>query len=431
MNTAVAPQRWEGQIADGKFRLLQWLGGTGQSTVFRTEIPGHGRKAAIKLVPADALSTEQISRWQTAAGLSHPNLLHIFATGNCRINTTPLIYLVTELADEDLSEVLPQRALSVREVEQMLSPLLEVIGYVHQKGLVHGRIRPTNIMAVGDQLKLSSDPLRAPDAQVVKRDGFDVYDAPEIAIGAATPAADVWSIGATLVAALTQQPPAWDRKTLADPPVPESIPEPYRLIVGQCLRRNPAERCSLRQIQERLRVAHQPVPAQPSPPPLAPKRSRVTVWAPIVVLVLVAMFFGVKWIARNAGQQGATGSAEPTSTSATPSSSSSSGTDANPASSGATPQGAVVEKIMPDVSRSARMTIHGKIRVRVHVEVNPAGGVEQASLLTPGPSQYFATKALQASAKWKFKPAEARSQWVIQYLFGRNGTEASQQQLHP
>jgi len=77
------------------------------------------------------------------------------------------------------------------------------------------------------------------------------------------------------------------------------------------------------------------------------------------------------------------------------------------------------------------MTVHGKIRVRVHVEVNPAGGVEQANLLTPGPSQYFATKALQASAKWKFKPAEAPSQWVIQYLFGRTGTEVSQQQLRP
>jgi TonB family protein len=428
MNTAVAPQRWEGQIADGKFRLLQWLGGTGQSTVFRTEIPGHGRKAAIKLVPADASSTEQISRWQTAAGLSHPNLLHIFATGNCRINATPLIYLVTELADEDLSEVLPQRALSVKEVEQMLSPLLDVIGYLHQKELVHGRIRPSNIMAVGDQLKLSSDPLRAPDALIVKRDGFDVYDAPEIAIGAATPAADVWSMGATLVAALTQQPPAWDRKTLADPPVPEPIPEPYRQIVGQCLRRNPAERCSLRQIQERLRVARQPVPPPPSPAPLVPKRSGVTVWAPIVVLVLLAIFFGVKWIGRNTRQQSPTGSAEPTTTSATPSSSSSSPTAAMPTS---TPQGAVVEKIMPDVSRSARMTIHGKIRVRVHVEVTPTGGVEQANLLTPGPSQYFATKALQASAKWKFKPAEAPSQWVIQYLFGRTGTEVSQQQLRP
>jgi serine/threonine protein kinase len=429
MNTAVAPQRWEGEIVDGKFRLLQWLGGTGQSTVFRTEIPGHGREAAIKLVPASGASAEQLSRWQAAAGLSHPNLLHIFASGNCRINQSPLIYVVMELADEDLSEVLPQRPLSAKEVEQMMTPLLDVLGYIHRKGLVHGRVQPSNILAVGDSLKLSSDNLHSPDTPV-KRDALSVYDAPEIAIGAATPAADVWSLGATLVTALTQKPPAWDRKILADPVVPESLPAPFLQIALDCLRKNPAERCTLEQVQTRLKTAARPtVEKAPEATPTPPKRNLLKIVAPLAAIILVIAFFAMRGMNRGTPSEPASNpvqNAEAPSGGAAP---------ASPTASAGTSQrfvqGAVVERAMPDVSRSARMTIHGKIRVRVHVDVSPVGGVSEASLITAGPSQYFANKALQASLKWKFQPTDAPSQWVIQYLFGRSGTEISQQQIKP
>jgi TonB family protein len=434
MNTAVAPQRWEGQIVDGKFRLVQWLGGTGQSTVFRTEIPGQGRKAAIKLVPADASSAEQIARWQTAAQLSHPNLLHIFAAGNCRINSVPLIYVVTELADEDLSEVLPQRALSTDEIEQMMGPLLDVIKYLHQQGLVHGKIQPSNVLAVGDRLKLSSDSLRSPDGAAPKRDGFNIYEAPEIAVGAATPAADVWSVGATLVAALTQHLPKWDQRTLVDPGVPESMPEPFRQIARECLRRNPDERCTLQQIQARLKEAQQAAKPHLVEVAPAPKESRTKVWAATLVLVILAVLFAARWIARSTQQESVnrtTGSTEAPSGSST---SSTPGT--NLARSGVGGQGGVVEKVMPDVARSARMTVHGKIRVRVRLEVDPSGGVSRSNLITPGPSRYFANLAQRASEKWKFQPAQVNgqavpSEWVITYLFSRNGTEVSPQQVKP
>jgi serine/threonine protein kinase len=68
----------------------------------------------------------------------------------------PLVYLVME-AEEDLSQVIPTRALLPVEAQQMLPPLLDVISYLHSRGLVHGRIKPSNIMAVDDQLKLSID----------------------------------------------------------------------------------------------------------------------------------------------------------------------------------------------------------------------------------------------------------------------------------
>jgi TonB family protein len=83
---------------------------------------------------------------------------------------------------------------------------------------------------------------------------------------------------------------------------------------------------------------------------------------------------------------------------------------------------------MPDVSVSARNTIQGKIRVSVRVAVNPEGEVKEASLASAGPSRYFANKALEASRRWKFRPAEVdgrpvSSEWMLRFQFGRTGTE--------
>ncbi len=424
MNTAVAPEKWEGEIINGKFPLLRWLGGTGRTSVFSTEIPGlKAQKAAIKLIPVDPANGDQVSRWQTAATLSHPHLLKIFDGGECEINARPMLYVVMELAEEDLSQVLPTRALSSQEAEQMVAPVLDVLKYLHQKQLVHGRIRPANIMAVNDRLKLSSDNFRTAGDVVGSRSEFSAYDAPETGTNPLSPASDVWSLGVTLVAALTQKPPAWDRKALAEPSVPESVPQPFRQIASECLRRNPTERCTLDHIQTRLHGA--PVADEVS---VTPKSSRLKVVAPLAVLILVGGFFGTKWLSSRNESRREVSEAKETATPATSSPSTTTRTG--------TVAGAVADRVLPDVPHSARMTIHGKIKVVVHVNVNSTGEVSGATLVTPGPSHYFANLALRASQQWKFKPAEvngqaAASEWRLEFLFGRNGTEANPRETRP
>ena len=445
MNTAVAPEKWEGQIINGKFPLLRWLGGTGRTSVFSTEIPGlKAQKAAIKLISADAANSDQVSRWQTAATLSHPNLLKIFDGGTCEINATPMLYVVMELAEEDLSQVLPIRALSAQEGDQMLAPVLDALKYLHQKNLVHGRIKPANIMAVDDRLKLSSDSLRP--AGEVTRSRADMssavlssYDAPETGAAPNSPAADVWSLGATLVTALTQKPPVWDRKTSAELSIPATLPEPFRQIARECLRRNPAERCTLAQIQQRLQGG--PITAQVSRAPAATpgstsasaataisKPSKLKVLAPVAVLVLAGGFFGVKWLSsRNESGKEISAVKETQPSAASPSA---------PSPSTGTVPGSVVNRVLPDVPRSARMTIHGKIKVVVRVNVDSAGTVSGATLITPGPSHYFANLALRAAQQWKFQPAKVngqavRSEWMLQFLFGRDGPEVNPREARP
>jgi TonB family protein len=94
----------------------------------------------------------------------------------------------------------------------------------------------------------------------------------------------------------------------------------------------------------------------------------------------------------------------------------------------ATAAGSVIERVVPDVPFSARNTIQGKVKVGVRVTVSPTGEVSEATLVSPGPSRYFARKAIESSRRWKFKPAEVDGQpvataWVLHYRFGRAGTE--------
>src|SRR5579864_6982726 len=177
---------WEGEIVDGKFPLVRYLGGTNQCAVFLTERHQGERpvNAAIKLVPASSEDGElQLSRWRHAASLSHPHLIPLYETGRFELRGVPLVYLVMECAEENLAEVLPSRALTPAEAREMLESVLDVLAYLHGKGFVHGHIKPANIMASGDELKVSSDGLRRAGESLDGLDYPDAYGAPENAPG--------------------------------------------------------------------------------------------------------------------------------------------------------------------------------------------------------------------------------------------------------
>jgi eukaryotic-like serine/threonine-protein kinase len=149
----------QGQVADGRFPLIQYLGGTEHSAVFLTEYAeSENQRAAIKLIPAPPGNTEpQLTRWRLAARFSHPHLLRLFEAGRCTLDNADMLYVVMEYAEENLAEILSQRPLSPAETSDLLAPVLEALGYIHGRGFVHGHIQPSNIVAIGDQVKLSSD----------------------------------------------------------------------------------------------------------------------------------------------------------------------------------------------------------------------------------------------------------------------------------
>lgn len=250
-------KNWEGQTIDGKFVLGQCLASTDFNAVFLTELADpKGQKAVLKLVAAGSPAAEvHLGLWKRAAHLTHPNLLTIFDAGRCHLEDLQFIYAVMEFAEENLGEILPQRALTAEEVRDVLDPALDVLVYLHGKGFVHGHLKPSNILATHDRLKLSSDSIFPIGEKRQLLRGCDLYDAPELQSAPVSPKEDVWSLGVTLVEALTQHPPVFSSEQSADPVVPRELPDIFLVIAKHALRRDPHHRWSIAEIAARLNPA--------------------------------------------------------------------------------------------------------------------------------------------------------------------------------
>jgi serine/threonine protein kinase len=246
---------WESQVVEHKYRLEALIGSTDHSAVFRAAEyrSPEPRKATLKFMDADIPSAEQVlAGWSKAAQLSHPNLQRILQTGRCKIDGRELLYVAMEHADENLAEIIPQRPLAPHEAREALNAIVDVLVYLHGKGLTHGHICPANILAVGEFLKVASDTIEPlGERREMTRDRGE-YDAPEIPAEKYTQAADIWSLGVTLVEMLTQQRDVLPFRDSADAVIPQSVGEPFLEIARHALRKKPERRWTSAQIAERL-----------------------------------------------------------------------------------------------------------------------------------------------------------------------------------
>jgi len=442
MNNPGSWKSWEGRVVDGRFPLRQWLGGSDHSAVFLTDLRGpDSPKAAIKLIAAVGHDADRkLSRWRAAAKLSHAHLIRLFEMGRTQIENTPLLYLVMECAEEDLSQILPQRPLTTEEAAELLPPALDALSHLHEKGFVHGHLAPSNVHAVDNQLKLSVDraaPVGEPSDKTWQP---DAYDAPETATEPRSPAADMWSLGVTLIAALTQRPPGYGQSKPANPVVPETVPQPFSGIARECLRSYPNQRCTIPDVRARLQSSAAGVTSRAVPAASGPRHeTKRTSWGIIasiaVVLVLAAVFVWQKLLGHH--DTAASGSVAsktlqtpaPESAPASPSPSSPrkvERTKKDAVSSG----GEVARQVLPDIPKSARNTIQGRIRISARVTVDSSGKVTEATLPSAGPSPYFAKLVLKAAQQWEFSAPQVNGQpvpsvWTLRFQLKKSGTEAA------
>ncbi len=488
MDAAVIRGDWVGHVVDDKFPLLQWLGGNGASGVFATELRDSA-KAIVKLVPADSAEAESRMRaWAAAGSLKHPNLMQVYTYGRCEIDDMPLVYVVTESADEVLAEILKERPLTTHETMELLVPSLDALAYLHARGFVHSRLKPANIMACGDQLKLSADGLVFMGARGRTFLEPSVYDAPEAAQGPLEAAADVWSLGVTLVEMLTQQAPHWEGTITSEPAVPESVPQPFAGVARSCLRTDPTKRCSIDEIKVELGVTkarREALLVETKTPTPSHRRAAVMLALAGVLLAALAIWRVVDRgparqdeqatapqpaatplpapapapkPAKQAAQKTAPTAAPeqkapsapavqapapppasaqaPVATAPPPPAPAPPSVTARHSSSGALVKGAVAQQVQPDVAEKALKTVTGHLRVAVSVTVDESGNVTDANLDTAGPSQYFANKSLSAAQHWKFTPPQvngqaAASTWILHFEFTHDGVNATAEETAP
>lgn len=435
--------QWEGQVVDGRFALRRCLGYSEHSAVFLTEHKAKDlAEAAIKLVRADApQATALLARWQAAAVLSHPHLIRLFEVGRCQFAGRDSLFVVMEYAEQTLAEILRRRALTADEVQELLPPILDALTFLHRRQLILGGLKPANVLAVGDQLKLASDTLRPANHSA---------------------SSDIWSLGVTLFEALTQRAPASGEHRFDVTQLPPGLPAPLVDTVRRCLNPTPADRPTVIELRaeykpaEQKPVEHKPAVVQanrptppaptiqpalslqkeispePSPPQDPPKRFR-SPWIIVTALVIAsAVWLGSRFTGH---------SDEPMQPAVTPASvapsvpakvaparSTAKPTPViSPPPRPAPPSEAVVREVTPNVPSAIQAKIQGRIYVTVRVLVDSAGNVMGAVLENPGPSKYFARLADETAREWQFVPVdtqEAPRVWLLRFEFTRGGVTA-------
>jgi len=302
--------------------------------------------------------------------------------------------------------VVPVRPLSAEESLQTIEPALDALAYVHAQGFVHGHLKPGNIMAVGDCLKVSiAGVCRAGECCPTVP---DAYTPPE---GTTSAAGDVWSLGVTLVEALTQRLPD-NGPTGAV--VPETIPQPFFEIARDCLRSDPNARPTIADLAARLRPG--------APPAKRPTNMWTYAFAAVAGLVLAVVFVS-PWEPSTKPAQVQQSPPAPPAPAPQPA------PRVQAAPRATTVRDEILERVLPEVPSQASRTIRGRVKASVRVRVDPSGNVEEAKLESGGSSRYFSQLALQAARRWKFAPASAGDpgrprEWSLQFEFSRTGTKA-------
>ena len=324
----------------------------------------------------------------------------------------------------------------------MLRPTLDALAYLHSKNLVQGGLKPPNFLVVDDQLKLACDTIRPAGERTAGIAKPTLYDPPESKNGRISTAGDVWGLGITLVEALTQAPPAWSRDTTETVALPANLAPEFVDIAQRCLERDPAHRPTIAELVAQSKQATPAIPATPAtpappesvaPPPglneplvtrlstfHSPKTRLLVTAITLGIVLLWVIWTGVRLFHTHAEAVQPPAAAAPRS----PPAVSPPAAPESPKSSVAAALPAILHQEMPEISRSARESIRGVIKIAVRATVDRSGNVVGTALDNRGSSRYFARAATEAAKKWKFAPAveQAPRTWLLQFEFTRSGT---------
>jgi serine/threonine protein kinase len=425
-------KEWERRVVNGVYPLRRFLGRSNHSVVFLTECKAKSvAQAAIKILPANpALTEAQLAHWRTVASLSHPHLIRLLDAGRCELGGHNFLFVVMDYAEQNLAQILPGRALTPDEVRELLPATLDALAYLHGNSLAQGGLKPSNFLVVDDQLKLASDTIRPASQRTANTAKPSLYDAPEAKNGRVSTAGDIWGLGITLAEALTQVPPAWSRE------LPESVSLPANLApefvdpIQRCLNRDPGRRPAIAELVAQFKPVPPTTPSSAPPAKNEPSvralamlnspKTRLLVMAIAVgIITLGAVWTGVHLFRTPVNVQQSVSITPQPPPAVAPA-------VENPKATISASLPMVLHQQIPDVSRSARESIRGVIKIAVRVIVDSSGNVVAAMLDNRVASKYFARAAMDAAKKWKFAQAadQASRVWLLHFEFTRAGTTA-------
>jgi serine/threonine-protein kinase len=137
----------------GEYEILAELGSGGMATVYLAHDLQLDRRVAIKLMHPALVSGEgMVDRFileaRTAAGLSHPSIIPIYAV---KVEEDLLFFVMKLVEGRPLDSIILKEApLPADMVRHIVSHVAEALGYAHKRGVIHRDIKPANIMISTD-----------------------------------------------------------------------------------------------------------------------------------------------------------------------------------------------------------------------------------------------------------------------------------------
>lgn len=277
-------------VVAGRYRLLREVGRGGMGAVWLARDEVLGREVAIKrvgLLPgSDQADVERVAREaRVSAMLNHEHVVSVFDL----VDDGGQHWLVMEYVESrTLGDLIRSRGrLSPDETARLVAQAAEALAAAHRAGIVHRDVKPSNMLVTpDDRLKLGdfgiartgSDPTLTQTGMVT---GSPAYLAPEVATGRpATPASDIWSLGATIFHAVSGSPPYDTRENLLGALYRIAHEEPPRTelagwldpVLRATMHRDPGSRWSAGQVLAFLqqgagRAGSPPAAAVPSTEP--------------------------------------------------------------------------------------------------------------------------------------------------------------------
>lgn len=212
------------QAKIGKYQLIEALGQESSGTVYRAFDSALTRVVALKVLgyalgedgerkglPPDAQTSSFKAHAQAAAQLKHPGIVTIFDYDG-ENQAGP--YIAMEYVEGQSLEyyLKHRRAPCLPDTVYVMYQVLQTLQYTHGQGVVHGNLRPSNVMLTYEgAVKLTGFDLansEAPQEEEAKDScGTFAYQAPEQWQGTAVDhRADLWAAGALLYELLTGVP---------------------------------------------------------------------------------------------------------------------------------------------------------------------------------------------------------------------------------
>ncbi|RME70535.1 MAG: serine/threonine-protein kinase [Chloroflexi bacterium] len=251
-------------IFNDRYRLYKKIGEGGLAEVFKAQDMSLGRVVAVKVLRREYTRNPNFlvnfhREAQSAARLSNPYIVAVYDFGQHQHRP----YIVLEyIPGSDLRTLIHEKGkLPVDQAVEFAIQICTAVGTAHRAGLVHGDLKPGNILVTaGRTAKVTDFGLARALGESAMDEGEVVwgtpaYFAPEQAAGdRVLPATDVYAIGIILYEMLTGRVPFVGvddqdvaRKQLYEPHIPvdridPSIPEPLARIVDAAMAKNPNER---------------------------------------------------------------------------------------------------------------------------------------------------------------------------------------------